>query len=123
LRSVIILGWTHGDYFLSFDPKCGHDASACVRRSAATSRILLTSVIGSIGLGEMSLETARQNLVAIVPTNVCRALVQAGIKVPPLVAVRSAFGSHTVFEGFDAPWLDSEFRKSSGLWANRALDR
>src|SRR6202158_2516132 len=40
-----------------------------------------------------------------------RAVVQVGIKVPPLVAARSAFGSHTVFEGFDAPGLDAEFRK------------
>jgi hypothetical protein len=27
------------------------------------------------------------------------------------IAARSAFGSHSVFEDFDAPGLDSKFRK------------
>src|SRR6202171_847238 len=40
-----------------------------------------------------------------------RPVVQVGIEIPPLVATRSAFGSHTILEGFDAPGLDSEFRK------------
>jgi hypothetical protein len=40
-----------------------------------------------------------------------RPVVQVGIEIPPLVATPSAFGSHTILEGFDAPRLGSEFRK------------